>query len=63
MSEPSTSKRSDLIRATVVFQLKLMADGLRAMAAEGLPLAAASIDTGAALSRLDALVQATAEAG
>lgn len=29
MSEPSTSKRSDLIRATVVFQLKLMADGLR----------------------------------
>ena len=29
MSEAETSKRSTLIRNTVVFQLKLMADGLR----------------------------------
>lgn len=29
MSEPTPSKRSVLIRNTVVFQLKLMADGLR----------------------------------
>ncbi len=29
MSDSDTSKRSELIRNTVVFQLKLMADGLR----------------------------------
>jgi len=41
MSEPNTSKRAALVRDTVVFQLKLMADGLRDLVLLPLSLVAA----------------------
>ncbi len=41
MSEPNTSKRGELVRDAVVFQLKLMADGLRDLVLMPLSLVAA----------------------
>lgn len=43
MSEPNTSKRGALVRDAVVFQLKLMADGLRDLVLLPLSLVAALV--------------------
>jgi len=43
MSEPKASKRGELVRDTVVFQLKLMADGLRDLVLLPLSLVAALV--------------------